>query len=291
MRASPFISFVCVIMAAALPVSANGHASATDGVGVELTETGAILVPVVVNGDHFRFLLDTGSNRSAVSNGLVARLGLAAIARTSVVSSRGTTSNDVVHITDLTLGTLAIHDVLASVVPDLQLGAIASGLDGIIGQDVLVDANYTLDYRHKRLTWDNPASSEVDGSIHLMLRREEGRYLVALPQSTKEGDVLWLVPDSGASAFVLFTHDGAPRLRTTPLHMPADAVTVSGSDVVQGARIIALRVGATVFENRPALIIDRRDHDAPAGDGLLPLCAFASVTFNARGGYLMVRAR
>src|SRR5262249_18259695 len=150
------------------------------------------------------------------------------------------------------------------------------------GQDVLMDQNYTLDYRRSRLTWDRDAHADVDG-VRLALKRDEGRWLVALPQHGADEDVLWFVPDSGASAFVGFDRGGGLPLVLTPLPTASRVVTALGTSQKRGAMLQHLRVGRVAFDNRPALVVDRREPDAPAGDGLLPLCLFARVSFHAHG--------
>ena len=67
--------------------------------------------------------------------------------------------------------------------------------------------------------------------------------------------------------------------------------SLTGKRRVKTAVLLQLRVGKVVFQNRPALLIDRHDPDAPAGDGLLPLSEFVSVSFNASEGFLIVRGR
>jgi aspartyl protease len=52
-----------------------------------------------------------------------------------------------------------------------------------------------------------------------------------------------------------------------------------------------LRVGSVKMKNQPAVVMERDAQDAQEGDGLLPLHVFASVSFNCREGYLVVRAR
>ncbi len=140
------------------------------------------------------------------------------------------------------------------------------------------------------MTWNGDAAPD-EGGVHLTLTRNEGRWLVGLPQRDANNHVLWLVPDSGASAFVVFDRGAGTPLALRPLLSSAVTTTLLGRSPARGAILERLRVGQVVFDNRPALVVDRRDPDAPSGDGLLPLCVFARVSFNAREQYLVVRGR
>jgi predicted aspartyl protease len=270
---------------AARPSGPSGFVPFTIG------EDGLIAVRVSVNGaGPFGFLLDTGSNRSAVSPRLAAQLHLGPVAKTTLVTLSHERAGDAARIETLAIGNLTVHDVTAPLLTDGELDALGAGLDGVIGQDVLISHNYTLDYRRSRLTWDEDVTSDADG-IRLTLKRDEGRWLVALPQRDANDQVVWFVPDSGAAAFVVFDRGTAPPLALLPLPVTAQTTTVLGAGQARGAILERLRVGPMLFDHRPVLVVDRRGPDAPAGDGLLPLCAFARVSFHARGQYLVVHAR
>jgi predicted aspartyl protease len=257
-----------------------------------LSENGLIHVAVTVNDrGPFLFLLDTGSNRSAVTAKLAAELGLKPIAGSRLVTSAAQTAARIVRVDTFVLGSLTQNGVLATVLTDAETTALSGGIYGVIGQDILGNCNYTLDYQHQRLVWDGERTNTKTAVVRLRLRRDEGRWLVALPQNKTGGEIVWFVPDSGAAAFVVFD-----RGVTSPLHMTRssadpEVVTVAGARQVRLAVLRQLRVGTMMFENCPTLLIDRREPDAPAGDGLLPLSTFASVSFNVREGFLLVRER
>jgi hypothetical protein len=51
------------------------------------------------------------------------------------------------------------------------------------------------------------------------------------------------------------------------------------------------RIGDILLRDQRVVVVERPEADAPGGQGLLPLQLFASVSFNARGRYLVARAR
>lgn len=254
-----------------------------------LTPTGQILVHAMVNGTgpHL-FVLDTGSNRSVLSEALASKLALAPVAVTETVSSTGSGTALVVRIQTMALGSHTASDVLAPVVPSARLRAIHPDAEGIIGQDVLIDAHYTLDYRRKRISW--LAADEDSGpGTRLALHRSEGRVIVDLPQSQRAEDLARLVPDSGASVLVLFDRGEHGPITATPLGAAVKATTLTGESPMQEATVARLRVGSHTMWDLPAVIVTSRGADAPSVDGLLPLSGFSAVTFNGPRHYLVAR--
>jgi predicted aspartyl protease len=270
----------------AATLSAN---AAGDALPFVLTPTGQVLVQATVNGTGpHTFVLDTGSNRSVISEALADRLALAPIAVTETVSSSGTASALVVRVHTLTLGSHTASAVPTAVVSSARLHAIHATAEGIIGQDVLIDAHYTLDYRRKRVSWLT-ADEDSGSGLRLALHRSEGRVMVDLPQSSRGEVVARLVPDSGASVLVLFDRGIHSPITATPLGAAVKTTTVTGETHMQAATVPQLRVGSYTMWDLPAVIVASQDEDAPRVDGLLPLSAFSSVTFNGPRNYLVAR--
>jgi hypothetical protein len=108
-------------------------------------------------------LCDHSGRTAPVSGCAVAsRLHLSAVARTAVVTAAGEVLHDVVWLGDLMLGGVAKHALLVTVLTNADLEAVGAGLDGILGQDFLIDQNYTLDYEHRHLVWG--AGDEAPGT-------------------------------------------------------------------------------------------------------------------------------
>lgn len=300
-----FVSAVLIAIAVLAPEPLAAGPSTTVGAGtselaVRIDESGAFIVPVRINGrGPFPFLLDTGSSHSVVSRSLVEQLALRFVAKTSVLTSTGREWRPVVNLDETTIGDARSGGLLASVTPSAQLDAVAPGIEGIIGQDFLFGLNYTLDYRRKRLVW-NDERPDADAAC-LPLVAQEGRYLVQVMSTGKEAPVL-LVPDSGASDFVAYERNG--RTKLSPAFAPTGAnrfgeagsaagmTTVHGLSGRQGARMMMLRelrLGALTITEQPVAVVPRDPNDVVEGDGLLPLHLFASVSFNARERCLVLR--
>lgn len=267
-------------------------AGPADTLPLTLTGTGQILVPVMVNGSgpHL-FVLDTGANRSVISDALAARLSLKPVATTEMVTSSGSATSLVVRLRTVSLGAHQASDLLAPLVPAGRIHAVHAKADGIVGQDVLIDAHYTLDYRRSRLVWLDADTGSGSGT-RFALRRSEGRLLVEVPQSSRQDDIAWLVPDSGASTLVLFQNAGRAAISATPVGAMVAAATMTGDGQVQAAIVPTLKIGTCTLWDQPAVLMAGLGTGASGAtrvDGLLPLSGFSAVTFNGREHYLVVK--
>jgi hypothetical protein len=175
------------------------------------------------------------------------------------------------------------------VLPADATNAIGRDADGLLGQDFLKDQNYTLDYTRGRLVW-NDSSDKRSRSCAAGLARRRGPVARGVAAERIRPSPLWFVPDSGAQSLVLFDRGAAPRLPLSPLPGVRTS-TVLGSSNVRASLVGILRVGAVLSRDQPAIVIDRREPDAPAGDGLLPMSAFARVTFLGTEQALIVYPR
>ena len=278
-----WLSFVLALFE--LPSSA----SPGRGVPLRIAVDGLISVEVVINGNRVRLMLDTGSSRSAVSSKLARSLGLAPVAKATVVTSAGRAERGVVSLEEVSVGTVVKRGLLATVLEDADMAIFDAGYSGILGQDFLFDQNYTLDYKDGRLSWTSDASAPPDATP-LALHAVHGRWMVALPQAARSDRALTLVPDSGASELVLFDY-AAQRMELSPVACCARVSTITGGQYAQLVMLPRLKVGAVLLRSQQAVVVHRPQLDASSGDGLLPLSLFAGVTFDARSKTMWVRAR
>jgi predicted aspartyl protease len=251
---------LAVLLSSVVPVLAADRAR--PAVPLEIDAEGGIVVEVSVNGSGpYRFLLDTGTSRSIVSDALAGELGAPVVAKSEVVTNAGSEMRLVVSLASLSIAAARVEHVLAPVLPEARLQAIGTGVRGVLGQDFLSAFNYTLDYRHARLTWDEPLT--CGGPDAVRLTPADGRFVMTVEQAS--GAALRLVPDSGTDAPVLFQPQRPRQVRS---------------------RIRELRIGSIAWKDVAAVNVERTDPDA---DGLLPLHRFSTVSFAADGGCLVAR--
>jgi hypothetical protein len=266
------------------PVEAADRRRADPGAGLSIDQRGGIIVAVMVGGaGPFDFVLDTGATRSLVGDELARILEAPVVARAELVTSAGSEMRNVVRLGRVEVAGAQVESLLASVIPAARLRALGSGVRALLGQDFLSAFNYTLDYRRRRLIWDEPGDVNCGEASAVRLIPAEGRYVVHLPASGRTR-ALRLVPDTGAEAFVFFhaPGDAAPAVAIGRARMSG----LAGDRGVRAAIAPRLAVGGVTLRDQPAVIVDRQD---AAADGLLPLHAFGSVSFNMRDLCMVVR--
>jgi predicted aspartyl protease len=255
---------------------------------VELLADGSIVVPVIINGaGPFRFLLDTGSTRSGVAEPLAMRLRLPHRGHSLLITPTGRHTRPLAHVERLAIGDAFGTSITAVVLPHADFGE-RTGLDGLIGQDLLAPLVYTIDYARREIVW-NPDAEAHDHRAKLPLETGEGRLLVKLPQGSAGGWMLRMVPDTGADGLVLFATPSGTRLDITLMEV-AVLRTVAGHRLGRRVLVDKLSVGDVVLRDHNALLVPRDDAGA-LGDGLLPLHLFSRVTFNGPGGYVVVEGQ
>ncbi len=152
----------------AMPVEEEGPRYA---VATRKDRAGRILAPVQINGrGPFRFILDTGANRSAISADTVAALGLAAdhAVPMDVHGVTGTATLPSVEIASLLAGDFELGGRRLPVLP----AAVFGGADGILGIDALQTARIEVDFRRDRVTVRRSKDRRADDG-EMVVRAEQ----------------------------------------------------------------------------------------------------------------------
>jgi predicted aspartyl protease len=199
--------FAAIALATALSsvVASGAEQSAPDAppaplyaMSTRIDRTGRVLAPVHVNGrGPYRFIVDTGANRSALSPRLVEDLGLS-IAEGSVIEVHGVTGSaslPAAQDVTLTAGEIVISP---SRVPVLAPGVLADA-DGILGIEGLSDARIEVDFERDRVTITRSRG-----------QRAPDGYLV-VPVSLKKGGLLRTTARIGRVRATAIIDTGAER--------------------------------------------------------------------------------
>ena len=262
--------------------------SAASSVYFVLDDKGGVIVPVTVGPlQGLRFLLDTGSTRSVVSETVAQQLALRPAARTEMVTTAGTSMAVVVAMPETCLAAHCSHDSLAIVAAKDALGFGSGQLDGILGGDVL-NRDFTIDYRRRRFTWDD-ASGPQRQDDRLPMSVEDGRAVVTIPQEGRPP--LRLVADSGADALILFDSKGVRSLGVGSSLKQLTLQTLGGTKHAEPLAIPALRIGGATWRNEIAVVVPRPTGYPEEIDGIMPLHRFAEVSFRFSDNSLFVRHR
>jgi predicted aspartyl protease len=104
---------------------------------------GRVVAPVTVNGEGpFRFIVDTGANRSAVSDDLAAHLGLTPFGADNVHSVHGVSVAPIVNVSALQYGDVSLN---AAALPMLG-GGVLAGEQGLLGVDGMSGRRLRMDF-------------------------------------------------------------------------------------------------------------------------------------------------
>jgi hypothetical protein len=105
-------------------------------------------VSALINGKGpFRFLVDTGADRSVIAADVAAKLGLVSGANVVVQGISRSVPATTARLKSLEVGPIELKDVAIPVLSREWLGA-----DGYLGLDVLNQRKVTFDFRHQMLT-------------------------------------------------------------------------------------------------------------------------------------------
>jgi len=189
----------------ALPVPASaGETGGTvaPGAGAETIKVNTdvnnrMTVPVSIDGQGpFRFLIDTGSERTVVSRNVAGRLGLEFAEMARLVGVAGSLIVETVYVPGLTLGRQNYGEVVAPLLEPQHIGA-----DGILGLDGLQDQRILFDFRRNQIKVegiDGARVSKAGFEIVVVARRRSGQLIFT--DATIEGIPVNVVIDTGAQS-------------------------------------------------------------------------------------------
>ena len=128
----------------------------------------------------FRFLLDTGSTHTAVTDRLATAVDAVPVARTVMRAAAGSVGCLVVALPTVVVDGVSADGLTATALPQSAAAALGPGVDGVLGQDFLSRFAFTIDYRRSRIVWHD--ADYVAPGTRLALVPAQDRWLVELPQ-------------------------------------------------------------------------------------------------------------
>jgi predicted aspartyl protease len=214
---------------------------------------GRVVAPVYINGQGpFRFVVDTGANRSVLSGRLARRLGLSEVASGQVHSINGVATAPFVDVDALSYGALEIFDTQ---LPVLEGGVFAGEL-GLLGVDGMAGRRLRMNIRDNCIEISNASTARrLRGWTTIRGELRFGHLLIA-DASVRGVDIRVLV-DTG-SQFTLGNSalraalDGARNRRT-------DANSYTAGDLLVLDRMVVvprLRLGDMEVRTLKAYIGD-----------------------------------
>ncbi len=216
-----------------------------------------LTLSVTIDGQGpFRFVVDTGADRSVVSDEVAAKLGLIRKEDVIVQGIARSVGTQTVFLKELKFGAFSSKDLMAPVLPRAWLGA-----DGYLGLDVIDNRRVIFDFQKHRLAVVN--SSEVGGWLHaseVVVRVSGSNGRLRAVDCFVEGVPAYAFIDSGAQISIgnsrLFqdlAKVGTTYIKDTEI--PLIGVT-GGSTPGKLTSISNIRVGGLTFANSILAISD-----------------------------------
>ncbi|MET0179612.1 MAG: retroviral-like aspartic protease family protein [Novosphingobium sp.] len=191
-----------LIAATAVPLPIGEEAAQRTG-EVDLVELDSdrhdrLTVSVRIGGSGpFRFLIDTGAERTVLARGVAERLALRPAGRATLLGIAGSISVDMVEVDEVTLGRRSFYGLTAPVLEGHHIGA-----DGIIGIDGLQDQRVLLDFAKRTMAVsDSHALGGTRGfEIVVRARRRSGQLIMT--NAMVDGVKTDVVIDTGAQSTI-----------------------------------------------------------------------------------------
>jgi predicted aspartyl protease len=154
-------------------------------------------VPVTVQGAPFRFLVDTGADRTAISRDVAARLGLAPGQTAALHTMTGVSTVETATVPNLQLSQSDMRIVDAPILDADKMGA-----DGILGTDSLHSQRVIFDF-DKNVMTIVPSADRIpneEGTIIVTGRLKNGRLIVT--DAIADDNRITVVLDTGSQVTV-----------------------------------------------------------------------------------------
>jgi predicted aspartyl protease len=210
-----------------------------------------------VNGTGpFSFTIDTGADRSVVSDRLASRLSLPAGRTVTVYGIAGPTSVSTVQLDSLRIGQRESKSIAAPVLPERFLGS-----PGFLGIDALRDQRVLMDFKRNRITIAKSAREAMEGEDGVIVVTGRSRFGQLILTDARIGGIkVNAIIDTGAENTIgnlalrrMMAKKGAINGQMTAI------VGVTGAEMPAEASSIArIRLGGLQLNNMPIAYADVR---------------------------------
>jgi predicted aspartyl protease len=212
-----------------------------------------MFIDVAVNGrGPFRFLVDSGADRSVVGSGIAARLALPPGPQVNLQSMAGPSTATTAIIDTLKIGNSEIYNINAPVLPEIFIGA-----QGVLGIDALAEQRLMLDFDLRQVTIQDsrrPPPRE-EGEIVVTARLRKGQLI--LTQASSDGRSIYAVIDTGSEITVGNMALRARAIRSHARTHPITLISVTGQSTIADLAIMPeIRIGGVILRNVPVAFAD-----------------------------------
>lgn len=211
----------------AVPASASGLVDqGAEVLALEQERHNRLTLPVMVEGTGpFAFMIDTGSQATAVTHEIRDAASLAPAGRAVLVGMASRREVDLVDVGRIEFGSSSFTNFAAPVLAREHVGA-----DGIIGLDALQDFRVLIDFRQQTIAVEDASVKDKRDGFEIVVRASNRLGQLLITDATVEGVKATVIIDTGAQASL-----GNLALRDRIRARRAQEVTttdVNGVDIV-----------------------------------------------------------
>lgn len=205
-------------------------------------------VPVRLGGaGPYRFLVDTGSNRTTISRELASRLSLPAGAGVSLHSVAGVSNTSTAKVPNLQLTRKVVKIADAPLLESANMGA-----DGILGTDSLSSQRVVFDFTTQTMSIVPSETHDfVEGPNTIVVegKRRNGRLVVT--DATANGHDLTVVVDTGSQVSIGNEALRAALFGNRPdTSQPIEIESVTGGKIMGEATFVEqVEIGGVTLKN------------------------------------------
>lgn len=224
--------------------------------GLDLLRSERMTVPISIGpAGPYRFIVDTGSERTVISRELAARLALAPGRPVTVHSMTEVSRVPTAVVEALRVGRRTVARIEAPLFDGNALGA-----DGLLGVDSLVSQRVELDFRTNEMTVGrSERRTELweEGAIVVTARSRFGHLI--LVDAAFDGERVYVILDTGAQLSIA---NEALRRRLQRRGRLGPTVRVEVTSVTGGRRLLdygvarRVRIGSAEIANLPVGFAD-----------------------------------
>ncbi|SFG35189.1 Aspartyl protease [Novosphingobium sp. CF614] len=171
-----------------LPETLQGQADLNERMTVDVALEGT---------GPYRFLIDTGSQRTVVSTALAGNLGLTLGPEVRVVGMAGADDVATARVETLGFGSRELYGLIVPLLENRHIGA-----DGILGTDSLQDQRVLLDFTRDTITIGEPRQLGGSAGYEIVVRARKRSGRLIMTNALIDGVRIDVVIDTGASGTV-----------------------------------------------------------------------------------------
>lgn len=155
-----------------------------------------LTLPVLVDGaGPFAFMIDTGSQATAITHEIRAALALPPAGTATLVGMASRRTVDLVDVGRIEFGTNSFTNFTAPVLAREHVGA-----DGIIGLDALQDFRVLIDFRKQTIAVEDTSAKTSGGGFEIVVRARTQLGQLLITDALVEGVRATVIIDTGAQA-------------------------------------------------------------------------------------------